>query len=162
MVGVAGLPARQVRVVSTRGLMIRTPEVEHRGRGVRRWSVAWGLYFPNTMRSETRRRMFFTQRGAEGWIERKRIKPEDRWRAVTPPAKAVCGATEWAHCDDGRPHVYRVCNRAPHDDRWHREEREGRLWAESSGDSGPIPPGPLCEHAAPSYPPGNTRGGSDG
>lgn len=72
--------------MSERGWMIREPEVERRGRGLRRWSVAWGLYFPDSMRSTTRRRLFFTQRAAERWIERKRLKPEDRWRAVTSEA----------------------------------------------------------------------------
>lgn len=64
---------------------------------------------------------------------------------LTPPA---CGATEWAPCDDGRPHVYRICDlTAGHDGRFHRQlTSDGRLWAESSGDSGPIPPGPWCEH----------------
>lgn len=62
---------------------------------------------------------------------------------------SVCGATDWAPCDDGRPHVYRVCNRPPHADRWHREKRGGALWAESSGDAGPIPDGPRCVHTEP-------------
>lgn len=60
--------------------MIREPEVERRGRGLRRWSVAWGLFNHDTQRSCTRRRLFFTERGAERWIESKRVRPEDRWQ----------------------------------------------------------------------------------
>lgn len=60
-------------------MMIREPEVQRRGRGLRRWSVVWGLFDRDTLQSCTRRKMFFTERGAERWIESKRIRPEDRW-----------------------------------------------------------------------------------
>jgi hypothetical protein len=64
-----------------------------------------------------------------------------------PWSKEPCRATEWATCDDGRPHVYRICDLPKgHKGRWHREMRDWELWAESSGDSGPIPEGPWCEH----------------
>lgn len=47
---------------------------------MRRWSVSWGLFDHATLRSTARRRLFFTERGAERWIESKRVRPEDRWR----------------------------------------------------------------------------------
>lgn len=59
-----------------------------------------------------------------------------------------CGATDWGYCDDGRPHVYGICDREPHpDDRAHREHHDGGIWAEWSGDTGPIPAGDWCEHS---------------
>jgi len=66
-------------------IMIREPAVEHRGRGIRRWSVAWGLFDHRTQRSWTRRKVFFTERGVTRWIESKRIRPEDRWQPRDTP-----------------------------------------------------------------------------
>lgn len=65
--------------------MIRKPEVECRERGVRRWSVTWSLFNHDAGRSSTRRKLFFTQRGAERWIESKRVRPAGEWRPVSSP-----------------------------------------------------------------------------
>ncbi len=65
--------------------MIREPEIEHRERGLRRWSVVWALFDHGSLKSTTRRRLFFTERGAERWLDSKRIKPSDEWR--TPAAE---------------------------------------------------------------------------
>jgi hypothetical protein len=67
---------------------------------------------------------------------------------------ATCGATDWAPCDDGTPHVYGICNQGP-GNHWHREMHDGRLWAEWSTDCGPVPPGPWCEHTR-NLPPGGS------
>lgn len=57
----------------------------------------------------------------------------------------ICGATDFSPgmTDEGltdRDSIA-VCNDAPgHSSRWHHDIRNGKLWAEWSGDSGPIPP----------------------
>lgn len=76
--------------------MIREPEVERRGRGLRRWSVAWALFDHRTERSYTRRKLFFTERGADRWIESKRVHDGDRWqsRPATPTHRPDRDQTE--------------------------------------------------------------------
>jgi hypothetical protein len=61
--------------------MIREPEVEQRQSGIRRWSVTWALFNRATLRSSTQRRLFLTRRGAERWLDSKRIKPKGAWHS---------------------------------------------------------------------------------
>jgi hypothetical protein len=58
-----------------------------------------------------------------------------------------CGATEWVPCDDETTaHAYRVCTMPKgHNAYFHREYRDGKMWAMSSGDDGPVAL-PYCEH----------------
>jgi hypothetical protein len=64
------------------------------------------------------------------------------------PDRETCGATDWAPCDDGRSHVYGVCELPQgHSPREHLETRGDRVWANWSGDCGPVDR-QLCEHTA--------------
>lgn len=74
------------------------------------------------------------------------------WGEVDPRLEQPgppCGATDWTYCDDETTaHVYRVCTMpAGHEGRRHTEMRAGRVWAESSGDDGPVVV-PPCIHTA--------------
>jgi len=62
-----------------------------------------------------------------------------RRRAKRP---VPCEAVAWAHGDE--PNVvivYGVCDRPKGHANMHVEERDGEVWAEWSGNSGPIDPG---------------------
>lgn len=79
-----------------------------------------------------------------------RLKPAPDWLIALLLHKGeeeVCGATEWAPCDDDTTaHVYRVCTLpVGHEGRYHTEMWQGRLWAQSSGDDGPVTL-PWCVH----------------
>ena len=50
--------------------------------------------------------------------------------------KPKCGAQDWAYGDDGEVIVYGTCELPKgHHDRFHREIRDGKVWAEWSGSS---------------------------
>lgn len=62
------------------------------------------------------------------------------------PRSPRCGATDWRVCEAGGAHVYRICNMpSGHTGSWHREYRGNTVFAESSGNDGPITM-PMCEH----------------
>lgn len=66
---------------------------------------------------------------------------------VTTTVVDWCRATDWAPCDDGKAHVYGVCSKRGHlvEESHQQWTSDGRLWAEWSGTSGPVP-GDRCEH----------------
>lgn len=52
----------------------------------------------------------------------------------------LCGAQDWGYNEDGSVHVYGTCQKRVHDNRWHGEWRDGKLWA---GWGGPRKRAPL-------------------
>lgn len=75
-----------------------------------------------------------------------------RAAGVVWACRVPCGATDWATCDDGHAHVYGICDLLAHRTGRHvQRSKDGTLWAEWSGDSGPVPY-ERCEHMLVSQP----------
>lgn len=49
-------------------------------------------------------------------------------------AQIPCGAQDWAYGDNNEIIIYGTCQKPKeHENRWHQEWRDGKLWAEWSG-----------------------------